>query len=517
MNTDAPSATAPEALRVEGLEKSYGEARVLKNVSLTVKAGEIHALVGENGAGKSTLIKAVAGAIGTDGGTIAIWGKDVTGSGPAHITKAGLAVIYQELTIVPGMSALSNVLLGRLPSRIGLVDGRHARQQYDAAAAAVGVNIKARTQAGTLSTAHQQMLEIMRALASHRRLIIMDEPTASLGPEDSAHLHTVMRELSAQGYAIIYISHDLDHVLDLAHNVTVLREHAIIDSRPATDWTKPQLIRSMLGNDVSPAPHRQQGHAQGPVAVRIRKLRAPGVDLPALDIHAGEIVGLAGLVGSGRTRLLRTIAGAEGVWEGDLTLSGQPRPWPGSPRSAIRAGMALAPEDRNEQGLVLDRSGGWNVALGQFKRAAAGRPLHDSRARAWAASAAVRMGFDPRRLASQAGELSGGNQQKLVLSRWLDRDLTCLLLDEPTRGIDIGAKAQIFETIRNLAAEGLSVLWCSSDLEEVVQHSDRMIVLSAGRAIGELPGGSSVQDILDLSYAAAYEDQPSIREAAKAS
>ncbi|MFE4837417.1 sugar ABC transporter ATP-binding protein [Arthrobacter sp. NPDC056691] len=499
---------AAEALRVVGLNKSYGASRVLKDVSLTVGAGEIHALVGENGAGKSTLIKAVAGAIDTDAGSIAVWGRDVTGAGPAHVSKAGLAVIYQELTIVPGMSALANVLLGSLPAKLGFVDGRNARRQYDAAAEAVGVSIKARTPAGTLSTAQQQMLEIMRALASQRRLIIMDEPTASLGPSDSAHLHTVMRDLSSRGYAIIYISHDLDHVLALADTVTVLREGAVIDSRPGTTWTKPQLIRAMLGNDVTPAQQRPAVLRQGPPVLSVRSLRAPGVDLPAVDIHAGEIVGLAGLVGSGRTRLLRSLAGAAAVTEGELSIKGQPVPWPGSPRSAIRAGIALAPEDRKGQGLVLNRSAGWNVALGQFRKAAGGKPLQDARASAWASSASSRMGFDPRRLASHAGELSGGNQQKLLLARWLDRNLTCLLLDEPTRGIDIGAKAQIFETVRALADEGLSVLWCSSDLEEVVQHSDRMIVLSAGRAIAELPGGASVQDILDLSYAATRERTP---------
>ena len=502
MRIPAHPATGTEALRVVGLDKSYGEARVLKNVALRVPAGEIHALVGENGAGKSTLIKSVAGAIGTDAGAISVWGRDVTDSGPLQTAKAGLAVIYQELTIVPGMSALSNVLLGRLPSKLGLVDSRAARREYDAAADAVGATIKPGTSAGTLSTAHQQTLEIMRALASGSRLIIMDEPTASLGPADSAHLHSVIRRLSAQGYAIVYISHDLDHVLGLAHTVTVLREGAVIDSRPVENWTKPQLITAMLGNEVKPAGQRHRTAAAGSTSLSIRNLRAPGVDLPALDLRAGEIVGLGGLVGSGRTRLLRTLAGAVPVAAGELRLNGRNVRWPRSPRSAITAGIALAPEDRKEQGLVLGRSAGWNVALGQFAAAARGRPLQDSRTAGWAAGPAARMGFDPRRLGFPAGQLSGGNQQKLVLARWLDRGLTCLLLDEPTRGIDIGAKAQIFDTIRGLADDGLSILWCSSDLEEVVQHSDRMIVLAGGRALAELPGGSTVADILDVCYQA---------------
>ncbi|UKA60580.1 sugar ABC transporter ATP-binding protein [Arthrobacter sp. FW306-2-2C-D06B] len=501
MRTHDPSPAA-DALVVRGMNKQYGDIPVLRNVSLTVRAGEVHALVGENGAGKSTLIKTVAGAVGQDSGTVSIWGQELDGGQPGKAAAAGLAVIYQELTIVPEMTALANVLLGRSPRRFGFIDRPAALARYREAAAAAGTSIPAGTRAGDLSTANQQMLEIMRALASHRRLIVMDEPTASLGPEDSRSLHKAIRELTSAGCSIVYISHNLDDVLDIADSITVLREGAVIDSRATVDWDKPSLIVAMLGGNPAEVQPTAPAHTKGRIALSVRGLTAPGVDLPTLDIREGEIIGLAGLVGSGRTRLLRTLAGANRQTTGTLTLDGKQVPWPRSPRDAIRRGIALAPEDRKDQALVLDRSAAWNVALGQFAKASGRRPFRNGALAGWASPGAGRMGFDPSRLNGPAGTLSGGNQQKLVLARWLDRGLGCLLLDEPTRGIDIGAKAQIFATVRQLADEGLCVIWCSSDLDEVTRYSDRTIVLASGRAVAELPARSTVQDILTHTYTA---------------
>lgn len=491
------------ALEVRGLTKAYPGVRAVTDVSLRVGAGEVLGLVGENGAGKSTVMKMIAGAVAEDSGSIAVWGTPVGGGDPKRASSAGVATIYQELTIVPAMSALSNVLLGRLPKRLGFVHRSRALDEYRAAADRVGTDIPPGVSAGTLSTAAQQLLEIMRAVASGRRLVMMDEPTASLGPEDIERLHVVIRGLKDEGCAIVYVSHDLDAVLSVCDRVTVLREGTVVQTRDAAGWTKPDLIRAMLGgvdlDQIAPARQRLE---TGAVLLEVEGVRAPGVQLDRLRLRAGEIVGLAGLVGSGRTRLLRALAGADPVDDGRMSVTGRPVRWPGSPRAATRLGIALAPEDRKAQGLVLHRAAAWNVALGRFRVAAAGRPVRTAGLARWASAGTAAVGFSTDRLRGAAGELSGGNQQKLVLARWLSRPVTCLLLDEPTRGIDIGAKAQIFETARRVAADGRAVVWASSDLEEVVTHSDRVLVVAGGRVVAELPAGSSVHEVLELAFAA---------------
>ncbi|MEF2977308.1 sugar ABC transporter ATP-binding protein [Subtercola sp. YIM 133946] len=490
-------------LEVSHLTKAYPGVRALTDVSFVAHAGEVHGLVGENGAGKSTLLKIISGAVRHDAGAVVICGTHLAGGDPHEASAAGSATIYQELTIVPDLSAVSNVFLGHLPQRFGIVDARRARAAFADAADTVGLTARAGARAGGLSTAAQQLLEIMRALVLGKRVVIMDEPTASLGPEDSQKLHAVIRSLRDTGHAVVYVSHDLDAVLEVCDTVTVLREGSVIETRPAAEWQKSSLISRMLGGVTldTVAPGRPSAPA-GPALLQVSGLRAPGVHLEHLELRAGEIVGLAGLVGSGRTRLLRALAGAERVDSGSITVGGSARRWPTTPRRALSLGIALAPEDRKHQGLLLGRPAAWNVALGRFAVAAAHRAVRAVRLARWAEPASTRVGFSSSRLGALAGELSGGNQQKLVLARWLSRPTICLLLDEPTRGIDIGAKAQIFETTREIVGEGRAVVWSSSDLEEVVRHSDRILVVAAGRVVAELPGGSTVHDVLEISYAA---------------
>ncbi|MCU1478471.1 MAG: hypothetical protein JWQ64_3164 [Subtercola sp.] len=500
--SEEPDANA--ALRVRNLSKSYPGVRAIQDVSLTVRAGEVHGLVGANGAGKSTLLKAIAGAIMQDSGSIEVWGKELPGGDPHRAAEAGLAMIYQELTIVPDMSALSNVLLGRLPRRLGFVDRGKARKEYAAAALLVESTVTPSSRAGDLSTAAQQQLEVMRALASGRRLIIMDEPTASLGPEDIRRLHKVIGTLKTEGHSVVYVSHDLGAVLEVCDNVTVLREGVVVQTLPANEWDHHGLVRTMLGEvtlDAAGPPAPGDALAVEPF-LRVEGLRAPGVDLALLEVGRGEIVGLAGLVGSGRTRLLRALAGAGTIDAGSLWVSGRERRWPRTPRQATRMGVALGPEDRKAQGLVLGRPSAWNVALGRFGVASAGRPVKLEGLIRWATPATERVGFASSRLSANAGTLSGGNQQKLILARLLSRPAPCLILDEPTRGIDIGAKAQVFDAMRQIARDGRAVIWTSSEIEEVVHHSDRILVLAGGRVVAELARGATVHDILDLSFAA---------------
>ncbi|MBG6053763.1 ribose transport system ATP-binding protein [Salinibacterium sp. CAN_S4] len=497
MSTTTPSV----ALRVDGLSKNYPGVAALRDVSLTVLEGEVHGLVGENGAGKSTLMKAVAGAIAFDGGRLEVRGTVLAGGDPRQAANAGVAMIYQELTIVPEMSAVANVMLGRMPTVGGVVNRAALHSTYKTVAARVACSVPARARAGDLSTAQQQQLEIMRALVSNRRLVIMDEPTASLGPEDIERLHRIITDLKSSGHSIIYVSHDLDAVLDVCDRVTVLREGAVVVSRPASEWTTGTLIEAMLGG-VSLSGHgtRAARGERGASALTIDELHAPGVALDHFDLRHGEIVGIAGLVGSGRSRLLRTVIGDLPLSSGSMTRDGYSVDWPRSPHAAWRAGIALAPEDRKRQGLVLGQPSAWNIGLGWFARAAGAFTVRLPRLTAWARPSSDRVAFAPDRLSAPAGTLSGGNQQKLVLARLLARPVDVILLDEPTRGIDIGAKAQIFETMRALADNGLAILWSSSEIDEVVEHSDRILVVAGGRVVTELPAGSSTRDVLTWSF-----------------
>jgi ABC-type sugar transport system ATPase subunit len=488
------------ALTVSGLSKEYPGVRALSNVNFSVEPGTVLAVVGENGAGKSTLMKSIAGAERATAGRIEVFGTELVPGSPRAASDAGVAMIYQELTIVPELTAQENVYLGHLPTVFGVVLARQLRRNYLAVAQRVGSNIRPDIRAGDLSTANQQLLEIMRAIAHGRRLVIMDEPTASLGPEDVERLHTVIRDLRDKGCSLLYVSHDLDAVLDVSDDVMVLREGSVVSRAPAVEWTKTALVTAMLGHSPSTAPTGGHGTAGEPTVVALKNVRAPGVDVESLSIRAGEVVGIAGLVGSGRTRLLRAIAGAEPVQTGTIELDGKPLRWPSSPARGWAAGIALAPEDRKHQGLVLGQPASWNIALGGFQLAGRAGRITARLLRRWAKPIASRVAFDGDRLGAAAGTLSGGNQQKLVLGRLFSRPLRLMLLDEPTRGMDIGAKSEVFASMRSFADEGRAVLWSSSEIQEVLDHSDRVVVCRAGRLVAELPSGATVHDVLAQSF-----------------
>jgi ABC-type sugar transport system ATPase subunit len=371
----------------------------------------------------------------------------------------------------------------------------------------MGLKIPPHVKANTLSVANQQMLEIMRAVQADHNVIIMDEPTAPLGPFERSRLYELIGRLKENGVSIIFISHDLDEVLRLCDRVSVMREGQLVATRPAADWNKDSLVKAMLG-DIQILPVRKRERVEGKELLRVEGLSLPGkVSGISFSLGSGEVLGIAGLVGAGRTEVLRSVAGIEPLAEGRMAIDGKSVSWPATVREAIGRGIVLAPEDRKRQGLVLSRSALSNLMLADIGSAAAGPVLLPGERRSQATALARQLGFNPDRLDTDALNLSGGNQQKLVIGKWLHRRPRVLLLDEPTRGIDLGAKQEIFQTIRSLSDEGMAVILVSSDLEEVVEYSDRVLVMARGRQIGLLDGHeATVERILNLIFA--VENRP---------
>jgi ribose transport system ATP-binding protein len=492
--------TATEAvLEARGLVKAFPGVRALDGVDLACRPGRVHALVGENGAGKSTLVRILTGNTPPDEGELRVDGQPVHFADPRHALDAGVTAVYQELTVLPAMSIADNVMLGQERTRRGRLDRAEQHRVARAALARVGLGaVDVTAPAETLTLANQQLVEMARALARGARLLILDEPTAVLAGEKLEAVFEAVRALAAEGVAILYISHRLDEVTALADDVTVLRDGQTVASGSAEAFDVARLVREMVGRDVDtvfPAP-AAPGEA---IALRVRGLvPAGGIAADAgpldLDVRAGEIVALAGLLGSGRSRLLRTLAGAHPRAGGTVEVAG--REVPASVRAAVRAGVVLVPEERKTEGLVLPLSVRANTTLAD---------LGSVSRRGWLSSALERRAFEEerKRLAIRASgpeqatwQLSGGNQQKIVLGKWLRTRPRVLLLDEPTRGIDVGAKAEIYEIIRSLAAEGMALVLVSSDLTEVTGLAHRVLVCRGGAVVGSLEGAQIEEEAL---------------------
>ncbi|MGB7101019.1 MAG: sugar ABC transporter ATP-binding protein, partial [Xanthobacteraceae bacterium] len=447
---------------------------------------EVHGLVGENGAGKSTLIKHLTGLYTADSGSIQLFGRALENARAHTLQQAGIGVIYQERAILPELTAAANVFLGRQKTWGPFLDRGASIRRFRELADRLGVALDPDVRAGSLSVAGQQLLEIMRALEAEHRILIMDEPATSLGEAEREKLYDIVDGLRHQGLCIIFISHDLDDVLRLCDRVSVMRDGALVATKPATDWDKATLVAAMLG-DVD---FNQSIARRPPVAaeeLRIEGLSIAGVvsDV-SFAVRAGEIFGLAGLVGAGRTEILRVLAGIDRPSAGRLFLRGREINWPRSVARALGYGIALTPEDRKSQGLILRLSGAQNVALADLGSVSTYGILSDRRLRREAADSMAALAFDTARLGDPAGNLSGGNQQKLVIGKWLHRKPSILLLDEPTQGIDVGAKAEIYKVISELANQGMAVILVSSQFEEIVDVCDRALMLGGGRSLGLL-------------------------------
>jgi simple sugar transport system ATP-binding protein/ribose transport system ATP-binding protein len=468
--------------------KQFGGVRALDSVSLTVGAGSIHALVGENGAGKSTLGKIIAGVIAPDAGRMLLRGAPVAFGSPREALDHGIAMIAQELALVPHLSVAENVFLGAEPRRATFVQRRVLRQRYVELAERAGFQIDPDARAGQLRTAEQQQVEILRALSRDAELIVMDEPTAALSGPEAERLREIVRSLAADGKTILLVSHFLREVLDLADTVTVLRDGRLMRTAAATEETEESLIQAMLGRSLTAAfPSKRPPPAGAPVALSVRHLRSASVDDVSLEVRAGEIVGLAGLVGAGRTELARAIFGADPIDGGEVELAGGRSPGRG-PRRRLRAGLAMIPESRKDEGLLFQRSITENTSLSSIAEHSRHGVVRRRSERRAAAQILDRWDVTAPTYSARVGSLSGGNQQKVLFARVLMCGPRVLIADEPTRGVDVGAKRAIYDVLASLAEDGLAVLLISSEIEEVIGLAHRVLVMRRGSVAAELEG-----------------------------
>lgn len=494
------SASATPLLAVAGITKRFPGVLALDAVDFTVQAGQVHALVGENGAGKSTLLKLIAGAERPDAGTMAVDGQLVNFKVPRDALRAGITVIYQELSLVPALGADANIFLGMEPARHGVLDRRAAHAEAADALRALGATFDPATPARDLSVAEQQLVELARALARDARLIALDEPTAALSHLETERLFAQIRELTSRGIGVVFVSHRLEEVRRVADEITVLRDGRRAFTGDAAAVDDAALIRHMVGRDIEYARIPSAAPAPGPALLETRGLKRQGsfTDI-SLVLRRGEIVGLAGLVGAGRTEVARCIAGVDPLEDGTMLLDGAPYR-PATPRDAIARRVVYLPEDRKTQGLILGLSVRENVTLPTLGRFARWGVVRGEREQAAAARQVQAVELRPPDVERETGTLSGGNQQKVVLAKWLLADADVLLFDEPTRGVDIATKTELHRVIRSLADAGKAVLVISSELPEVLALADRIVVMREGRISGELAAaGATAERVLALA------------------
>ena len=467
--------------------KEFPGVRALDRVDLALFPGELHGLAGENGAGKSTVVKILSGAEPPDAGEVIVDGLPRRFRSPREAIAAGISVVYQELALAPHLSVTENVLLGRMPSSLGRVRWRDAHRHAKEALDRLDVDIDVRAKLGDLSLGRQQLVEIARALERDARIVILDEPSAMLGRHDLEVLFRALQALKARGVACLYISHRLHELFELADRVTVLKDGKHVATRPIEELDVPQLVTLMTGRELA-IPSRPASAGNRPPFLEVEGLGRDGVfDGVSLTVRRGEIVGMAGLVGAGRTEVARAIAGAEPAQRGVIRLSGREMR-ARSPRTALRLGIGLVPEDRKDQGLLLNRSIQENVGLASLRKRSIFGVIRHRRDREEVLELARKVDLRYRGLSQPVKLLSGGNQQKVMLARWLAADCELLILDEPTRGVDVGGKSEIYKLMRMVAAQGVGILMISSEIEEIIAMSDRVLVMREGQLVAEFVG-----------------------------
>ncbi len=487
--------TVAPRLAFHGLSKSFGVVRALRNVSFDVGAGEVVALMGENGAGKSTLLKIMAGAYSADSGEIHLDGHQQHFTSPLQARRAGIRVVYQEPDIVPGTTVAENIFIGELPRRAGrLVDW--TRLNDDArkllATFRFGRSIDPDTLASELSPARRQMVEILRSLRQGLKVLALDEPTSSLSEAEAEDLFDLVRRLKGQGVGLLYVSHRMNEILSLSDRVAVLRDGELVGVRPAGELDQTKLISMMVGRSLDGGMRKSRNFGGDPM-LEVAGLTTDAVSDVSFKVCAGEVVGIAGLIGAGRTELAKALFGALPKHSGEVRIAGsltQIR----TPRDAVDAGLVYVPEERKSDGLFLERSVLENGSVSILRRISPFRLIRKGEERRIVGEYTRRMRVKTPSLEQWVGKLSGGNQQKLILARWLATKPRSLILDEPTRGIDVGAKADVYELIDELAAAGAAILVISSELPEVIGLSDRIVCLQGGRVNATLDAGTATEE-----------------------
>lgn len=490
---DAPGSTP--ALEMRHISKQYPGVRALDDVSLLVGRAEIHALLGENGAGKSTLMKIVAGAQSKDHGDILIDGNVVIIDSPQKAMELGISIIYQEFNLVPYLSAGENIFLGREPrAKIpGFVDFKTLYTTSQRVIDKLGVKMDARAPVNTLSIAQQQMVEIAKATSKQAKIIVMDEPSATLTDHELKALFDLMRQLKSEGVSIVYISHRLEEVFEICDRATIMRDGKWVATKNVADLTREEIIRLMVGRELKDAIPKVAADA-GDVALSVKHLNRAGVlhDI-CFQVMKGEVLGIAGLVGAGRTETARAIFGADPIDSGSLEVLGKPVTIR-SPQDAIKNGIGLVTEDRKQQGLVLGMSVRENETLANLGALSTLGFVRRREERAVAEKYKTDLAIKTPSIEQTVQNLSGGNQQKVVLAKWLFTGSKVLIFDEPTRGIDVGAKSEIYKLINELAAQGVAIIMISSELPEVLGMSDRILVMHEGTIAGELSRADATQE-----------------------
>ncbi|NKI40292.1 sugar ABC transporter ATP-binding protein [Streptomyces physcomitrii] len=518
MPGNSAAADPAEILRLEGIRKSFPGVLALDGVDFGLRRGEVHVLLGENGAGKSTLVKILSGAYRPEAGRIRVDGREVRPGSTRDAQRLGIATIHQEFSLVPELSVAENIFLGRQPRRFGLVDRGRLERAAEEVLDRVGLDLPPRTRLAELGVARRQLVEIAQALSREARILVMDEPTAALAASETEQLFRIVRRLRAQSVGLVFITHHLEEIAALGDRVTVLRDGRVAGELPATAPAE-DLVRLMVGRTLSRQYPPRERKSTKPDAAAATVTGAPdsttaqppdpSTPPPLLhveglsrqgafqdvsfEVRAGEVVGLAGLVGAGRTEVVRALFGADPYEEGSVRVAGVPLPRHDI-RAAMAAGLGLVPEDRKGQGLLPGASVADNLGLVTLRTATRAGFVDRGAQRTAAARIAERLGVRMASLDQRVGTLSGGNQQKVVLGRWLLSRTRLLLLDEPTRGIDVGAKAEIHRLVREFTAAGNAVLMVSSELPEVLGMSDRILVMAEGRLAGELPAATATQD-----------------------
>ncbi len=474
------------------ISKSFPGVRALDGVDFDLRAGEVHALVGENGAGKSTLARIIAGLAKQDAGQMELQGQPYSAGNRADAEKHGVRMVMQELNLIGNLTAAENIFVEKLPSKWGFVDYPKLNEAAIQIMEQVGLgDIDPSTPVRLLGVGRQQMVEIAAGLSRQCRILALDEPTASLTDTETELLFYQIKRLKADGVGIVYISHRIEEVIKIADRVTILRDGKLISTRPTSKLTSNGIIQMMVGRDLEQVQLRHSGQA-GPVALRVQGLNLQDkVRDVSFEVRRGEILGVAGLMGSGRTETMRAIFGADRADSGRIYLSGRAEPARiDSPRDAVRSGIALLTEDRKEQGLLLSLAIRKNISLMRLREVSRFGWMDESRERSVADRQADALSIRCLSTEQSAGELSGGNQQKVVIAKWLYRDCDILIFDEPTKGIDVGAKFEIYGMLGKLADEGKAIIFVSSDLKELMAVCDRIMVMSAGMVAGNFTRGS---------------------------